>query len=257
MKILIFSILFLSINSIYSQCPCIEIDLKNSVKDHDIIGVVELISKTRNTKKFDKNHPIKKGLINKFKVIQSIKGNLKPGDTIQSLTGNGISDEGYIFEFDDYYILFHESYIDKCSPTAVNSSSYLNEIQSILTNCIDCPPPVPLPPPLYSSTLHKFETTIQYLTGLKAELINPNKDSTIFEFENILKEFNISKQSIIQIYLNKYGEVRSGQIINTLGNKKINKIPEMVLSFINTEMKFKTKKETCLIENSNWSYFYK
>lgn len=254
MKALIYFILLLSVNSIYSQCPCLKTDLNKAVNDHDNIVIVELISKSRNTERFNKNNPIRKGLVNEFKVIQSLKGSLRTGDTIQSLTGNGITDNGFIFTFDDYYILFHESYIDTCSFTKLYSPSYQYEIKNIIENCIDCPPLLPLPPPFYSSSLHKFET--QYLTGLEAELINSNKDSTIAEFENILHEANISKQSLIQVHLNKFGEVSSGRIIDTKGNQKINDIPELVLNFINMEMKFKTKEETCLIENSNWSFYY-
>ena len=94
--------------SLFSQCPCDEIQPDSALSIFENVMNVELISKSRNNRRFDKNQEFPKGIINEFKIFGVIKGDFQIGDTISCLTGNGKEDNGYIFEIGERYILFHE-----------------------------------------------------------------------------------------------------------------------------------------------------
>jgi len=238
--------------SLLSQCPCDQVSLKESVENYDLIALVELIGKYKNTKRLNKNPDIKRGIVNQFEILQVLKGIDQRRDTITCLTGNGIEDDGYIFNIGERYILFHETYIDTCSPTTILDYSRYNTILSILNHWN----PPPLPPDMYSSKLYKFESQSGYFDiGLNAQIINSNKDSLIEEFNNLLiHEPSIDHKTLIMITLDENGAVLRERLIDmTHKNHKIN-LPKLIRNFIEDKLLFKTKDQSCLISGSRWLY---
>lgn len=254
--ILIITIVVLQNWNSFSQCPCNEIQPDSALAIFENVMSVELISKSKNNRRFDKNQSFPKGIINEFEIFGVLKGDYQKGDTIRCLTGNGKEDNGYIFEIGGKYILFYEKYIDNCSPTTY----YTNELSYKLQNILN--PNLPtLPPPSlrYSSKLYKYESNGNYYSsGLRAEIINENRSQLINILNSKIEDIGgISKNSLITIILNDENQVINSRVISIRQkNNKIGVISNKLKEFIEQNMKFRTKDENCLISNSNWFYRY-
>ncbi len=241
--------------AILSQCPCAHVPIDSSISNFKNIISVELIAKSKNNQKLSKQQQFPKGIINEFKIIEVYTGRFEPGDTITSLTGNGREDNGFVFEIGEQYILFHERYIDKCSPTQKYNRKMSLKLHSILNP--NKPPPIPLPPS-YTSKMWKYETNANYYwNGLKAEIIGENKEETLDEFyTQITNSGEISANSLITIKLNNEGRVIQSRIISQAYDIEAD-LPKSLKIFIEQNFIFQTKDERCLIENSTWRYRYK
>jgi hypothetical protein len=256
MRILInITIVILQTWSSYSQCPCNEIQLDSALSTYKNIMSVELISKSKNNQRFDKNQLFPKGIINEFKIFGVFKGKFSIGDTVSCLTGNGKEDNGYIFEIGEKYILFYENYIDKCSPTQVYSNELNDKLDKKLPPNI---PPVPPPPPGYTSTLWKYElNSTYYWHGLRAEIINEDIEQILVTLNSKIESLGeIPKNSLITIILNDQSQVIKSRVVSINQKTEIGGISNELKGFIEKNMKFRTEDENCLIENSNWVYRY-
>jgi len=252
---IIISIAILLTLQLYSQCPCEEFRLDSSLLTYRNILFVELYSKSKNNETFDKNQSFPKGIINKFKIFGIYKGDFQMGDTITCLTGNGKQDNGYIFEIGEKYILFHENYIDNCSPTQI----FNNELSFRLSRLINPNSigPIPLPPG-YTSKLLKYESNLSYYRhGLKAEIINENIEQQLISLNSKIDSIGkIPKNSLITILLNDQNQVIKSRVISINEKSEIGEISDELKEFIEQNIKFKTKSEKCLINNSKWVYRY-
>lgn len=240
---------------LYSQCPCEEFRLDSSLLTYRNILYVELFSKSKNTETFDKIQIFPKGIINKFKIFGIYKGDFQIGDTITCLTGNGKQDNGYIFEIGEQYILFHENYIDKCSPTQI----FNNELSFRLSRIINpnSMGPIPLPHG-YTSKLWKYESNLSYYEyGLKAEIINEDMEEKLISLNSRIDSIGkIPKNSLITIILNDQNHVINSRVISINEKSEIGEISDELKEFIEQNFKFRTKGEKCLINNSEWVYRY-
>lgn len=247
-------IIFQALN-IYSQCPCEEMELDSALLKYKNVISVELISKSKNNRTFDKNQSYPKGIINEFMVFGVFQGEFQIGDTINCFTGNGKEDNGFIFEIGEKYILFHEKYVDKCSPTQKYGHELSFKMQHVLNPNI---PPQPPPPSGYTSKLWKYESNaFYYWHGLKAEIINKNNRQILLALNSKIDRIGqIPKNSLITIKLNDQNQVINSRVISINQKSEISRISDELKEFIEQNIKFKTKDENCLINNSNWVFKY-
>ena len=241
--------------SLHSQCPCDTIQPDSALLIFENVMSVELISKSKNNRRFDNDQEFPKGIINEFKIFGVLKGKYQIGDTIRCLTGNGKEDNGYIFEIGERYILFYENYVDNCSPTQKYSNSLSFELQHKLNPNI---PPHPPPPSGYTSKLWKYESNpIYYWHGLKAVIINENINHKLITLNSKIDSIGeIPKNSLITIILNDQNQVVKSRVISFNQKSEIGEISDDLKEFINQDIRFKTKDENCLINNSYWVYRY-
>jgi len=257
MRILLSAIAIFVTSVIYAQCPCEKKSPISEIKKFESILIVELISKSKNSKKIDKNEFIKKGFINSFKIHTVIKGDWVIYDTIECITGNGISDDGFIFDFGELYILFYENYIDKCSPTIIFETDIYNQIITKLNP--NSPPPAPPVHPTvkWSSKLNKFEYENRF-SGLRAEILNEDIDYILLELHKLISVQNqIPKNSLIQINLDSNNKVTNQRIISSGQKATQIKLGDKLKSFIENEVIFITEGQDCLIEGSQWTFRFK
>lgn len=249
------NLIIFQVLNLYSQCPCEEVQRDSALLKYKNVISVELISKSKNNRKFDKNQSSPKGILNEFKIFGVFQGEFQIGDTINCLTGNGKEDHGYIFEIGEKYILFYEKYVDRCSPTQKYSYELSLKLQHILNPNI---PPQPPPPPGYTSKLWKYESNSNfYWQGLKAEIINENLEHTLITFNSKMDSIGkIPKNSLITIILNDQNHVIQSQVITIKQESEIREISDELKEFIEQNIKFKTIDENCLIDNSKWVYRY-
>jgi hypothetical protein len=256
MRILLTTILILVTSIIYAQCPCEKKSPISEIGNFDSVLIVELISKSKNSKKFDKNQDIKKGLINSFKIHTVIKGDLEIYDTIKCITGNGISDDGLIFNFGELYILFYEEYIDKCSPTIkFKNDIYTQIIKKINPN--SAPPAPPVHPSVkWSSKLNKFEFENRF-SELRAEILNEDIDYILSELQKLISlQKQIPINSLIQIHLDSNNKIINQRIISSGQKSTQMKLEDKLRKFIENEIIFITDGQDCLIEGTQWIYRY-
>lgn len=243
----------------FSQCPCQEISQDSAMARYDNIVLVKVISKSISNYR-QKGDYCAKGFINTFKVLTKIKGKYNQGDTLTSLTGNGINDNGYIFEVGEDYILFPEDYIDHCSPTFKCDDGRCQKFiyyywQKYHYSSTRPPPPPPPSPSTFRSTLWKYESRPSfYFTGLRADITNSNKEELLSNLKNIIQEEGITPHKcFINISLNSQNQIISGKIIPP-DHKGTIELSNAMKTFIETNINFITNGETCLIDNSRWFY---
>lgn len=256
---LIITTLFLTLYSFatFAQCPCTKISVEEALEKHQDIAFVELISKSRNSETFGENQFTPGGFVNVFKVWENVKGSKMRGDTISCLTGNGVDDDGYIFEFGKPYVLFHEKYIDKCSPTLIPNFANTQAIykyKSANTKKDHEDFMAPPPPPMmvnWTSELYKHQTEDSFIkNGMEAEIINENK-------EQILKELNstYNVRGTIYVSIGKNNKIIIAQRSVKNGPKEIY-FDDSLFQFIHENMKFGTKGKECFYPGSVWTHTF-
>ena len=141
------------------------------------------------------------------------------------------------------------------SPTQKYSNELSFKLQHILNPNFPSKPP---PPPGYTSKLWKYESnSIYYWDGLKAEIINENIGQILIALNSKIDSIGmIPKNSLVTIKLNEQNQVMKSRVISINQKTKISEISVDLKEFIEQNIKFKTKEENCLIDNSNWVYRY-
>ena len=252
-------LIIFSIDYIFCQCECVKREIEEELNLVTEVFVGKVIGKRINREKPIRSNKdyIIKGIRNEIEIIKEIKGNLKNGEIISILTGNGETDCGYVFKLNENYLIYSRYWFtDQCRRTKKLGNNNDEEYQYLVRDSnVNILPAIRIE----NTSL----TELEYIWQIRkfGPIINFKRCDRIENHEeclkNIFKEISeyfdreISERKIIQIIelrIDDKGIIRSYKFTSKKG-ELTDQEQEDIIGFIKTNYEFVTSGYREILSN--------
>lgn len=264
-----FTLFFFNINIIQAQCDCDLKPLEDITKTTKDIFVGQVIKKAVNPNNTSEKYRRSKyrGVITTFQIQIVYKGTLEFLEEVEVLSGNGIEDNSINFVLGEYYVVFLEDFIDSCSYTKPYSHEYSYKINGLIRGSINGappPPPAPIIPSKYETSLFRYETKPNFFDiGLKGVFQLKNQPSKIIDDEVVvedLKQFIHQKLNLENGKLYLHLKVNINQSFTflsfTRSSHEIIKKRKLLIDYLSNKYIVQTEGYDCLLSNTYVGFYF-